>query len=64
MVTKLRIVRAEQGITQHKLSHLSGIPERRICFWENGFNSLKPHEKAKIAEILGRAFEDIFPEGV
>jgi len=60
-ICALRIERTRHGITQFDLSLKSGIPQKRISLHENGFNVLKPHEKDKIANVLGVAVCDVFP---
>ena len=61
-MNKLREVRFETKITQVQISQLTGIPQPRISFIENGLWNPSEIEKIKIANALGIEKTQLFPE--
>jgi len=62
MLHPLKLKRLEQGLSQHALSFLSGVPQVKICYGERGFPSLNERQKEALAKALGCHVEDLFPE--
>ena len=62
-MNRLRIIRAEKGITQFDLRIKTGINQSKISLAENGYIELRDDEKEKIAKALNCKVTDIFTTG-
>ena len=60
MLHPMKLRRLEQGLSQHALSFISGVPQVRICYAEKGFPSLNERQKEALAKVLGCGIEDLF----
>jgi len=62
VVSKLRLARIEQGVSQYVLALRTGIFQSRISLIENKLVTPTEEEKIKIAYALRRRVSDLFPE--
>ena len=60
-MNRLKQIRFEQGVRQHELGFYAKIPQSRISLYENGFIEFKPEEKLRLASVLKRPVDDVFP---
>lgn len=58
---RLRVLRAEQDITQLTLARKARVNVTRVSFIENGLADAKPDEREKLAKALGVPVTDVFP---
>jgi transcriptional regulator with XRE-family HTH domain len=59
---KIKLLRIKAGLTQDEVAEKMGIDQRRYWGWEHGVNIPRKKTRAKLAEALGVAVEDIFSE--
>ena len=50
---KLRLLRQDEGLTQHRLADLVGVSRDQVCHWETGVHKPKRANLAALAEALG-----------
>lgn len=60
MLTKLKVLRAERGITQADLAKALGTHQATVSSWEIGRTVPRPHTMQKIADYFGVSKDDIF----
>lgn len=59
ITTKLAEIRKSRGMTQRKLSYLSGVPRVSIARYETGRVSPNIRVLEKLADALGVSIDDI-----
>jgi transcriptional regulator with XRE-family HTH domain len=63
MQNKLKEIRKSKGLSQLRLSFLTGIPPSDISRIENGWTKPYPGWRARFSRALGTAEAEIFPNG-
>ena len=63
MVYKLKEIRKRQGLTQKKLSEMSGINRVMIAKYEAGISEPSLKTSVKLAEALGTKVDDLIGKG-
>jgi len=58
---QMREARTTRKITQWDMAVKTGISQSKISLMERGYVKAKPHEKEKIASVLGYPLEELFP---
>lgn len=61
MLHPLKLKRLEQGLSQHALSFISGIPQFRICYAEKWYPAFNDRRKKSLAKIFKCSPEEFFP---
>ena len=62
-MNKLREIRKARGLSQLRLSFLTGIPPSDISRIENGWTRPYPGWRGRLARALGATEHEIFPNG-
>jgi len=62
MVTRLKIVRTEQGLKQWRLASLLGISQTELSHYEVGRRRCPIQLRYKLAEVLKVPVDKLFPE--
>jgi len=60
IVSTMKLIRFQKGLTQVDLWQLTGIPQWRLSLIERGLLP-KAEEANKISKVLGREQREIFP---
>lgn len=60
MKTKLKVLRAEKGMTQEDLAKLLGTNQVVVSSWETGRATPRPAMMQKISDLFNVPKEDIF----
>lgn len=63
MNDRLRDARRRAGLSQVALAELIGASLRSVREWEAGRQEPSRRHKAQLADALGVAVDDLFPEG-
>jgi len=58
---RLRVFRAEYGITQIALAVKVGLSQTRYWRIENGYDQPTPEERAKLAKVLQTTEDELWP---
>jgi transcriptional regulator with XRE-family HTH domain len=59
---RLRVLRADQDITQLTLARKARVNVTRVSFIENGLVEPRPEEREKLAKALRVSVAELFPE--
>lgn len=62
MLTKLKILRVEKGMSQSDLAQALGTTQVTVSAWETGRSTPRPPMMQKIADYFGVSKDDIFLE--
>ena len=60
MKTKLKVLRAERGLTQEDLAKMLGTTQVVVSSWETGRATPKPSMMQKISDLFKVPKEEIF----
>ncbi|AZR16029.1 helix-turn-helix transcriptional regulator [Lactobacillus crispatus] len=60
MLTKLKILRVEKGMSQSDLAQALGTTQVTVSAWETGRSTPRPPMMQKIADYFGVSKDDIF----
>ena len=61
---RLKVLRAERGLSQLDTAIAAAIPQHRYWLIENGYREVNPDERAALARALDASESDLFPQGV
>lgn len=61
---RLRVLRAETGVSQLDTALAANIPQHRYWLIENGYRAPTPKERKAIARALKAQESDAFPEAL
>jgi len=59
---KLKILARIDGITQAEVARRAGLSPSTVCRVVAGTRKISDRSKERIAEVLGRPVEEVFPE--
>jgi len=62
MIYKIRKMRVERGLQQHKIGHILDLPQSRISDIERGKRRVSLDEAVKIAKYFGVKVDDLIEE--
>lgn len=60
MLTKLKVLRVEKGMSQSELADVLGTTQMTVSAWERGKATPRPPMMQKIADYFGVSKDDIF----
>ncbi len=60
--TKLKELRNRMGMKQYRLASIIGISSTELNYYENGRRRCPASLRHKIADVLERPVEDVFPD--
>lgn len=62
MYTKYAEARDKKGLTDYKVSEMTGIARSTISDWKNGLSIPKADKLLKIANVVGIKVEELIPK--